>query len=52
MKVPMRRQMRGIWTRKPAVLKHQSAAVEETPAATEAKTTVTVTAEPAGPNPP
>ena len=46
-KVQMRSKVRGLRTIEQAVLKHQRAAVEDSPAATEAEATVTVPAEPA-----
>jgi hypothetical protein len=51
-KVQMRRKVRGLRTIEQAVLKHQRAAVEDSPSATETEATVPVTVEPAGPDAP
>jgi hypothetical protein len=51
-KVQMRRKVRGLRTIEQAVLKHQRASVEDSPAAPEAEAGATVTAEPAGPDAP
>jgi hypothetical protein len=51
-KVQMRRKVRGLRKIEQTVLKHQRVLVEETPAFTESKATVTVTTEPASPSPP
>jgi hypothetical protein len=50
-KVQRRRKVRGLRTIEQAVLKHQRALGEESPAPTDPEATVTVTAEPASPGP-